>query len=71
MSSVRKTWQVEGMHCVHCESAVAGAVRTLNGLKDVRVSYRKGTLTALWDADALPFECIASRIADAGYTLVA
>ena len=71
MSSVRKTWQVEGMHCVHCESAVAGAVRKLEGLTDVRVSYRRGTLTALWDADALPFERIAARIADAGYTLVA
>ena len=71
MSSVRKTWQVEGMHCVHCESAVAGAVRKLEGLTDVRVSYRKGTLTALWDADALPFERIAARIADAGYTLIA
>ena len=71
MSYVRKTWQVEGMHCVHCEAAVAGAVRKLNGLKDVRVSFRRGTLTALWDADALPFERIAARIADAGYSLVA
>ena len=71
MSYVRKTWQVEGMHCVHCEAAVAGAVRKLEGLKDVRVSFRRGTLTALWDADALPLERISARIADAGYSLVA
>ena len=63
MGYVRRSWQVEGMHCVHCESAVAGAVRKLEGLKDVRVSYRKGTMTALWDADMLPFERIAARIA--------
>ena len=71
MSTVRKIWQVEGMHCVHCEAAVAGAVRSLDGLKDARVSFRRGTLTALWDADVLPFERIAARIADAGYSLVA
>ena len=71
MGYVRKSWQVEGMHCVHCETAVAGAVRSLRGLKDVRVSYRRGTLTALWDADMLPQAQIAARIAEAGYTLVA
>ena len=71
MRYIRKTWQVEGMHCVHCEAAVAGAVRTLKGLKDVRVSFRRGTLTALWNADVLPLERISARIADAGYTLVA
>ena len=71
MSYVRRTWRVEGMHCVHCEAAVARALKDLEGLKDVRVSFRKGTLTALWDADALPFERIAARIADAGYTHVA
>ena len=61
--------QVEGMHWCNCEAALR-ARRKLNGLKDVRVRFRRGTLTGCGIADALLWSASA-RIADAGYTLVA
>ena len=54
MSFERRTWRVEGMHCVHCESTIERALSSLPGLREVHASYRKGTLTALWDAQKLP-----------------
>ena len=69
MSYVRKTWRVEGMHCVHCESAIERALSRLPGLRDVRASYRKGTLMAQWDAQKLPLKAIAARLEKMGYHL--
>lgn len=70
MSSQRITWRVEGMHCVHCEATVGRVLSRLTGLREVRVSYRKGTLTALWDAQVLPQNVIAEKLREEGYTLV-
>lgn len=69
MSLVRVTWRVEGMHCPHCETAVEQAVAPLAGLESPRASYRRGTLTARWDAEALPRERVAAALSEAGYAL--
>ena len=63
MSLVRVTWRVEGMHCPHCETAVEQAVAPLAGLESPRASYRRGTLTARWDAETLPRERVAALAA--------
>ena len=69
MSSVRKTWRVEGMHCVHCEAAIERALAKLPGLEEVRASYRKGTLTALWDEKQVSEREIDARLRAEGYSL--
>ena len=70
MSRQQVTWRVEGMHCVHCEATVERLLSRMTGLYEIRVSFRKGTLTALWDAQALPQERIAALLREEGYTLV-
>ena len=69
-SGVRRTWRVEGMHCPHCEAAVRRALSGADGLSEIEVSYRKGTLTALWDAGLLPEAQIDARLREAGYSLM-
>ena len=65
----RMTWRVEGMFCPHCEQTVMQAVRKLNGLENAAVSYRAGTLSALWDEEALSEKRLADCLAEQGYTL--
>ena len=69
MSFERRTWRVEGMHCVHCEAAIERALSSLPGLREVHASYRRGTLTALWDAQKLPQKRIAAQLKREGYAL--
>ena len=57
------------MHCPHCETAVEQAVAPLAGLEAPRASYRRGTLTARWDAEALPRERVAAALSEAGYAI--
>lgn len=63
------TWQIEGMHCPRCDTAVLRAVRDLDGIREPRADYRTGTLTALWDEALLPEARLGERLAEAGYTL--
>ena len=71
MSFQKTTWHVSGMHCVHCESAVVRAVSGLKGLREPRADYARSTLSAQWDADALPLEAIRARLQAEGYDLSA
>ena len=69
MSAVRTTWTVEGMYCPHCENTIGRVVRAMPGAEEVKADYRRGTLTALWDAEKLPEACIREALAEEGYTL--
>lgn len=69
MATVRTTWRVEGMHCPHCQTAIEQAVSSLPGIQKPRASFRNGTLTALWDAQALPLKSLAASLAKLNYTL--
>ena len=69
MSGVYKVWRVEGMHCPRCEAAVRRALAGADGLRDIEVSYPKGTLAGEWDAGALSEAEIDARLREAGYRL--
>lgn len=71
MSFQKTTWHVSGMHCVHCERAVVRAVSGLKGLKEPQADYARSTLSARWDADALPLETLRARLQAEGYDLSA
>ena len=63
------TWRISGMHCPGCEAAVLNAIKGLPGIESARADYQRGTLRAMWDAEALPEAALARRIGEAGYTL--
>ena len=69
MSSVRTTWVVEGMFCPHCEATIQKALHGVPGISGARADYRRGTLTAQWDAQRLPVDRLAKILAGEGYEL--
>jgi len=63
-----QTYNVTGMTCDHCVSAVTGELRKLPGVSDVQVDLTRGTATVTSSAP-LDLADVASAIDEAGYEL--
>ncbi|GAB3796921.1 copper chaperone CopZ [Virgibacillus kimchii] len=66
-----KTLNVKGMSCGHCVSSVEGALKELNGVKNVQVSLENGKVTLDYDDNLINDDQITVAIEDAGYDVVA
>jgi copper ion binding protein len=66
---VETTYQVAGMTCGHCVSAVTGEIGALPGVREVRVDLATGAVTVASEA-ALAREAVAAAVDEAGYELV-
>lgn len=66
-----KTLNVKGMSCGHCVSSVEGALKELNGVKDVQVSLEDGKVTLDFDENLVNDAQITAAIEEAGYDVVA
>jgi len=66
---VNTTYQVQGMTCGHCVSAVSAEVGAIAGVRDVQVDLAAGRVTV---NSELPLDPAAVRAAvdEAGYDLV-
>jgi copper chaperone len=67
------TYQVAGMTCEHCVRAVAGELKILDGVSDVRVDLHPGGESAVTVSSAAPLtaEAVAAALDEAGdYRLV-
>ncbi|WP_422738011.1 heavy-metal-associated domain-containing protein [Micromonospora sp. CA-249363] len=66
---VETTYQVQGMTCGHCVSAVSAEVGAIEGVRDVRVDLATGQVTV---SSEQPVDTGAVRAAvdEAGYDLV-
>ncbi len=62
-----KTYNVEGMTCMHCVHHVTEALKEVPGVTDVKVSLAEKT--ALVNAEAVDFASLQHAVAEAGYTL--
>ena len=62
------TFKVTGMHCKSCEMLIGQAVRELDGVRDVQVSYPDGECRIEADDSVRP-EQIAREIGKLGYTV--
>jgi len=65
---VTTTYQVTGMTCGHCASAVTAELTRLPGVREVSVELATGEVTVTSDAP-LPVDEIRTAIDEAGYTL--
>lgn len=67
-----QVFEVEGMTCGHCASAVREELQHLDGVREVRVDVVAGGRSSVTiDADApLDAERVRAAIVEAGYTLV-
>ncbi|MFF0318265.1 heavy-metal-associated domain-containing protein [Micromonospora sp. NPDC005252] len=66
---VDATFQVRGMTCGHCVSAVSAEVGAIAGVRDVQVDLATGrvTVTSEQPVDA---ESVRAAVDEAGYDLV-
>ena len=66
---VTTTYQVQGMTCGHCVSAVSAEVGAIPGVSDVQVDLAAGQVTVTSES---PLDTAAVRAAvdEAGYDLV-
>ncbi len=65
----RITVLVGGMSCVRCAAAVENALKSVDGIEAVTVSYAAGKADIVCDS-ALPLKKIHNTIKQAGYTVV-
>jgi copper chaperone len=66
----QKTFNVEGMSCSHCVSAVTKAVSGLDGVGGVEVSLEKKTVDVTYDAAKVSDDALKGVIEDCGYDVV-
>ena len=62
------TYDVKGMTCGHCVSAVTGELERLDGVTAVDVDLETGRVTVTSDA-LLPDEAVRGAVDEAGYEL--
>jgi copper chaperone CopZ len=62
------TWQVVGMTCGHCVSAVRGELAAIDGVQSVDVVLESGTVTVVSERPLEP-EAVAAAVEEAGYQL--
>jgi copper chaperone len=65
---MNQTFQVQGMSCGHCVSAVTQAVKSLDPQADVKVDLGSGRVDVQSDKD---HAAIADAIREEGYTVAA
>ncbi|GAB3589291.1 heavy-metal-associated domain-containing protein [Angustibacter peucedani] len=62
------TFQVEGMTCEHCRTAVTAEVTAVSGVESVAVDLPTGTVTVSTSAP-VDRSAVAAAVDEAGYTL--
>ncbi|MGW3858593.1 heavy-metal-associated domain-containing protein [Micromonospora arida] len=66
---VNTTYQVQGMTCGHCVSAVSAEVGAIPGVQDVQVDLAAGQVTVSSDQPLDP-GAVRAAVDEAGYDLV-
>ena len=61
-----RVYQVRGMSCDHCKSAVKKAISGIAGVKDVEVDLATGRVTVTYEGD-LDDTRVREAVEDAGY----
>lgn len=65
---VTTSYQVTGMTCGHCVSAVTNELTALPGVREVSVDLPTGAVTVTSDAP-LPIDEVRTAVDEAGYEL--
>ena len=64
---MKKIYLIQGMHCNSCSMLVTDALRELDGVKKVSVSYEKGEAIVEFDEKKLDSKEIVKEIKKVGY----
>lgn len=68
---ITSSYQVSGMHCGHCVTAVTGEINELGGVQDVAIDLVRGGLSTVTVASIRPLDLaeVRAAIVEAGYEL--
>ncbi len=61
-----KTYNVDGMTCGHCVSAVTSEVEAIPGVSEVSIDLESGAVTLVSD-EALDDAAVEAAVVEAGY----
>ncbi|AFD01187.1 Cation transport ATPase (heavy-metal-associated) [Methanocella conradii HZ254] len=67
MAEKKVTLIIEGMHCSHCASAIAEALKRLKGVKGADVLFTTGKAKVSYDPDLVKVDDMAKAIESLGY----
>ncbi|GAB7088536.1 cation transporter [Marinifilum fragile] len=62
-------FDVTGMTCTGCENTVINGLKQLDGVKEVKASYKNNKVTIMVEKDKVNREEIAQKIETVGYTV--
>jgi len=66
-----KTFNVEGMSCAHCTSAVEAELNALSGVEISNADLERGTVEVRYDESRVTTDDIKNAVQEAGYRLAA
>ena len=66
---MKKTMEIKGMMCAHCEAHVKKALEALDGVAGAAPSHEKGSAVLELTAD-VPEAALRKAVEDAGYEFV-
>jgi len=66
---MKKTFQIEGMHCSSCVMLLEDIEEDLAGVRTAEASYHKGTLIVEWDENMVSEADINAAVESKGYQL--
>uniref|UniRef100_A0AB33JEB1 HMA domain-containing protein n=1 Tax=Prevotella sp. GTC17260 TaxID=3236796 RepID=A0AB33JEB1_9BACT len=70
MKMMNKTFQVNGMKCVHCKVNVENAVKAMAGVTGAEADLENKSLTVDFDEAQVTVEGIKTAVENAGYEFV-
>lgn len=62
-----KTFNVDGMGCMHCVNTIEGGFGAMESVNEVKVSLDDATMTLTYDETKLSDEAVCNKIAELGY----
>jgi len=65
----KRTFKVEGMGCQHCVDAISGALKGLEGVREVLVDLEKGQVDVTYEGE-VEEATLVKAIEEAGYQVV-
>ncbi|MCD7709492.1 MAG: heavy metal translocating P-type ATPase [Clostridiales bacterium] len=69
-NTMKKTMQIEGMMCAHCEATVKKALEEIDGVSEAVVSHEAGTAIVTMD-DSVTDDMLKKAVEDKDYTVKA
>lgn len=68
MTTIKKKFKIDGMHCSSCPLLIDGDLEDLEGVKQANTNYAKGESEVEFDPDQVSDQIILETIGKTGYT---